>query len=416
MRVKSVVIIGGGVIGLTAAWAMRKRGLEVTVLEAGAGGDGASIVNAGWIAPSLSTPVPSPGLVKTSMGWMLRADSPLYIKPSLETDFLKWLFGFWRACNVRSFTAGTEATANLNQRTFELFDQMQRDGVALEMRTDGILFVYRSPLALERHLKALEPFRRYGVAPDKIIWGRDARELEPALADEINGGFWFENDRSVTPHELTGALTDWLTARGVVIKARTPVASFETSRGRITAVSTLAGKISADAFVLAAGARSGQLSKLAGHRLPIQAGKGYCLDYVDPPAAVSRPIDFGELSFVCTPMNGFTRLAGTMEFSGVNDAIRPERVAALARGASRGFKNWPADPGLAAVGIGLRPMAPDGLPVIGWLPGARNLAVATGHGMLGLTLAAATAEALADLVTTGVAPDVIKPFDPARFH
>jgi D-amino-acid dehydrogenase len=413
---KSVVIIGGGVIGLSAAWAMQKRGLEVTVVEAAAGSHGASIVNAGWIAPALSTPVPSPGLMTQSMRWMLNADSPLYIKPSANLEFLKWLIGFWRSCNRKAFTAGTEATANLNKRTFELFDQMQRDGVKFEMRKDGIFFVYYSPFELDRELRALEPFRQYGVVPTQTLWGRDARELEPSLSDEINGGLWFEHERSVTPHELTNALTAWLSERGVTFKTNASVTGFENDRGTVTSVATTAGAIRADAFVIAAGARSGQLAEGAGYALPIQGGKGYCLDYVNPPTRVTRPVDFAEKRFVCTPMNGFTRLAGTMEFSGINDTIRQARVNAIARGASRGFRDWPADPSLATVSAGLRPMAPDGLPVIGWLPSARNVAVATGHGMLGLTMAAATADELAELITTGITPDVLKPFDPARFR
>ena len=413
---KSVVIIGGGVIGLSAAWAMRKRGLDVTIVESGDGGGGASIVNAGWIAPALSSPVPAPGLVSTSMKWMMSADSPLYIRPTADASFFKWLFGFWRACNRKAFTAGTEATATFNKRTFQLFDEMQRDGVDFEMRRDGVFFVYYSPFALDRDLRALESYAQYGVAPTMTLWGGEARALEPALSDEINGGFWFEQERSVTPHELTGALTDWLTERGVVLNKGVSVTGFHKTAGKISAIQTTAGTVAADVFVLAAGAHSGHLSALAGHALPIQGGKGYCLDYVNSPVMVTRPVDFAEKSFVCTPMNGFTRLAGTMEFSGINNTIRKERVAAIARGASRGFRNWPADPGLARISAGLRPMAPDGLPVIGWLPGARNLAVATGHGMLGLTMAAATAEAAADLVTTGIAPDVIEPFSPARFH
>ena len=414
---KSVVIIGGGVIGLSAAWAMQKRGLDVTIVESASGSNGASIVNAGWISPALSTPVPSPGLVPKSMRWMLSADSPLYIKPAPNVDFLKWLFGFWRACNWRSFTAGTEAAANLNKRTFELFDQMQADGVKFEMRHDGIFYVYYSPLALEEDLKGLEPLKQYNVMPTQTLWGKDAHTLEPSLSDEINGGIWFEHERSITPHELTDALTEWLSERGVQFKTGVLVGGFEESQGKVNSMSTSAGPIQADAFVIAAGARTGQLSAKAGYPLPIQGGKGYCLDYVNPPTEVTRPVDFAEKRFVCTPMNGFTRLAGTMEFSGINDTIRKARVEAIARGASRGFRNWPADPTCATrISGGLRPMAPDGLPVIGWLPSARNVAVATGHGMLGLTMAAATADVLAEMIATGAPPEVIKPFSPSRFR
>jgi D-amino-acid dehydrogenase len=167
--------------------------------------------------------------------------------------------------------------------------------------------------------------------------------------------------------------------------------------------------------LIAAGARTGALAKTVGVRLSIQGGKGYCLDYAPPPVPVGRPLDFAESRFACTPMNGMVRLAGTMELSGINEIVRPERVAAIARGASRGLRDWPADPSRAKIDSGLRPMTPDGLPVIGMLRGYRNFAVASGHAMLGLTLAASTGDAVAELITTGHAPDVLRPFDPARF-
>jgi D-amino-acid dehydrogenase len=412
---KHVVVIGGGVIGLSAAYALQKRGAQVTVVESHAGSHGASVVNAGWICPSLSEPVPSPGLVQTSLKWMRHSDSPLYIKPTLNPTLLRWLFEFWRNCNDRCFTHAVEATSALNQRTFELYDEMIASGVPFEMRKDGILFVFHSAHKLEASLKHLEPLAKYDIVPSIAYWGKEVRELEPALAPTINGGFWFSNDRSVRPDTVTTGLTEWLTERNVEIKTNTRVVELIHLNGQVNAVRTTAGRIPADAVLIAAGARSGELAKMAGVRLPIQGGKGYCLDYAPPPVPVTRPLDFAESRFVCTPMNGMVRLAGTMEFSGINDTVRPERVAAIARGASRGLSGWPADTSMAKIDSGLRPMTPDGLPVIGYLPKFRNLAVASGHAMHGLTLAASTGDAVAELITTGQTPSVIEPFSPSRF-
>jgi D-amino-acid dehydrogenase len=413
--VRHVAIVGGGVIGLHAAYALHKRGLRVTVLESHAGSHGASVVNAGWICPSLVEPVPAPGLIRTSLKWMLRSDSPLYIKPSLDLDLARWLFRFWRFCNERSYAAAIEATAALNREALNLVDGMVADGVRFEMHQNGILFVFHSPLKLGHELKALEPLAKYGIAPPTAYWGKEVRELEPALNETINGGFWYPGERSIRPSTLTDGLTEWLRERMVALKTDTIVTGFEHAAGKVTAVETTNGRVEADAVLIAAGARTGALTRLAGVKLPVQGGKGYCLDYAPPPVPVTRPLDFAESRFACTPMNGMVRLAGTMEFSGINDTVRPERVAAIARGASRGLTGWPADPGVATIGSGLRPMSPDGLPVIGWLPGFRNLAVASGHAMLGVTLAASTAQAVADLLTTGTPPPVLEPFSPARF-
>src|SRR5829696_3429042 len=415
MGMKDVVVIGGGVIGLSAAYALHKRGARVTVVESHAGSHGASVVNAGWICPSLSEPVPSPGLVRTSLKWMLRSDSPLYIKPTLNPEFLRWLFAFWRNCNDRCFTHAVEATSALNKRTFELYDEMRASGVQFEMHKDGILFVFNSAQKLEESLKHLEPLAKYDIVPSTAYWGKELRELEPALAPGITGGFWFERERSVRPDTVTGGLTEWLGERMVEFKNNTKVTGIEHSGGKVAAVQTSAGRIPADAVLIAAGASTGELSKQAGVPLPIQGGKGYCLDYAPPPVPVTRPLDFAELRFACTPMNGMVRLAGTMELSGINEIVRPERVGAIARGASRGLTGWPEDPSVAKIGSGLRPMTPDGLPVIGLLPGFGNLAIASGHAMLGLTLAASTGDAVAELLTTGLTPPVLEPFSPARF-
>lgn len=410
-----VVVVGGGVIGLSTAYALRKRGVRVTVVETHAGSNGASVVNAGWICPALSGPVPAPGLVGQSLKWMLRSDSPLYIKPALDFDYLRWLLDFWRHCNARAYTHALEATTALNARTFELFDDMQASGVRYEAYKSGILFVFHSVANLEHELRALEPLKKYGIVPPTPYGAKDVRALEPSLSDWINGGFWHEGERHVRPDTLTTGLAEWLKARDVVFRTHTRVTGVEHANGQARAVDTADGRIPADAVVLAAGARTGELTKALGVTLPIQGGKGYCLDYAPPPVPLGRPIDIAEARVVGSPMSGMIRIAGTMELSGINDIVRQERVAALARGAARAFTGWPEGTGGATVGSGLRPITPDGLPVIGWLPGFRNLAVASGHAMLGVTLAASTGDAVADLITTGQAPDVIEPFDPARF-
>lgn len=415
MGMAHVVVVGGGVIGLSTAYALRTRGARVTVVESHAGSHGASVVNAGWICPSLAGPVPAPGLVGQSLKWMLRSDSPLYIRPALDFDYLRWLVGFWRHCNARAYAHALEATTALNARTFALFDEMRAAGVRYEEHRTGVLFVYHSGAHLEHDLEALAPLQRYGIKPPRPYGTAEVHELEPSLSASICGGFWHDGERHVRPDTLTGGLTDWLTAREVSVRTHTRVVGIEHAHGQVRAVSTTAGRMVADSVVIAAGARTGELTKSVGVKLPIQGGKGYCLDYTPPPVPLGRPIDFAESRFVASPMDGMIRLAGTMELSGINDVVRHERVAALSRGAARGFRQWPAGTSGATIGSGLRPITPDGLPVIGWLPGFRNLAVASGHAMLGVTLAAATGDAVADLLTTGRAPAVIEPFDPARF-
>jgi D-amino-acid dehydrogenase len=212
-------------------------------------------------------------------------------------------------------------------------------------------------------------------------------------------------------------LRDWLADHGVEFKTSTTVTGFERGGAGITAVQTTNGTVKCEGAVIAAGVHTGAVSRLAGRPLPIQGGKGYCLNYSPPPVEAKHPIYLHEARVAVTPFDGALRLAGTMEFSGINEVVRPERLGALSRAASRMLRNVSPDPAQAtSSGSGLRPMAPDGIPVIGLLNGYSNLSVATGHAMLGLTLGPSTGDVVAELMTTGKTPEVIKPFSPARFR
>lgn len=417
-----VVVVGGGVIGLCAAFALHQRGVTVTVIDAGPTERAASHVNAGWIVPTLAEPVPAPGLVAASLRWMLRSDRPLYIRPRLDPAFLRWTLRFWRRCNARDHLAGTEATATFGARSLALYDAMREAGVRYEEHRDGLLFAYRTADALEHDYAALEPIRRFGFEISPVMSGEAMRTLEPSLSKGVSGGYWLPRERSLRPDTLVRGLIGFLRERGVEVRRDTPVSGIETTGKRITAVFANGKRISAQTVVVAAGAWTPRLLKPLRVRIPIEAGKGYSIDLAPAPALpqpVSRPLYLHETRVAITPLEGMIRLAGTMELSGLNHHVRPERVAAIARSAGWAIHGWPAETPTSGPGVrvwsGPRPMTPDGLPVIGWLPGYRNLIVASGHAMLGMTLAPATGEAIAEMVTTGRAPDDIAPFDPGRF-
>lgn len=409
-----VVVVGGGIIGLCAAYSLRQRGWDVTVLDAGKPGGAASSGNAGWIVPALSGPVPVRGLVKTSLTWMLRGDSPLYIKPRLDPALVRWLALFWRRCNARDYAAGLAATMELNRRTMPLFDELRANGVDFEMHADGLLMVYRSVAEMEHDRSGLELLSPFGLVPE-VLDGDRVRDEEPALVDDVVGGFLFADERHVRPDDLAAGLVAHLSARGVDIRSGTAVQGFERSGQRLTLVRTADGPVTADVVLISAGAWTPAVARLAGVRVPIEAGKGYSLDYVPPPFPVRRPLYLHGTRVAVTPLDGLVRLAGTMELSGVNERLVPTRVAAIARAGARYLRGWPATPGTARAWTGMRPLTPDGLPVIGFAPGFRNLAVASGHAMLGVTLGPATGEAVAELLTTGNVPPVLEPFDLARF-
>ena len=419
----SVVIVGGGVIGLCSAFFLQRQGAAVTLLDAGPPEHAASHVNAGWIAPTMAEPVPAPGLIWTSLRWMLKRDSPLFIEPRMlpNPEFLRWTLRFWRHCNERSYRAGTEAFAAFGARAFALYDTLREAGVCYEEHRDGLLFAYRSLQTMEQDYAVFDAIRRFGYEISPKMSGDAMRELEPALSDVVQGGFWFPNERSVRPDTLVRGLKAYLREQGVTLLEGQPVTGIETTGRRAAAVYVGGKRIPAETVVVAAGAWTGKLLAPLRVDVPIAAGKGYSIDIspqpIDPP--MRRSLYLHETRVAITPLKGMIRLAGTMEFSGLNHELRPERIAAIARSAGWAIRGWPKETPTSGPGInvwtGARPMTPDGLPVIGWLPGYQNLAVASGHAMAGVALAPATGEAVAELVTTGRAPGIIAPFDPARF-
>lgn len=409
-----IIVIGAGVIGLACAYELRRRGHQVMVVDRGEPGAACSSGNAGWVVPSLCGPVPAPGLVGTSLRWMLTRDSPLYIRPRPDLEFLGWVRDFWRYCTSRAYQAGLAAIAALNVHTMALYDALQADGMPVEMHRQGILFTFLDHAALGSVYADLERVRSYGYGEAKVLTAREAREAEPMLGNEAIGGILVEQQRHVRPETLTGALVRRLQEMSVEVKSGAEVTDFHWRGAAIAAAQTPRGLLEGDRFVIAAGAWSGLLARRVGYRLPMQAGKGYSLTLVNPRVNVRRPLYLDEARIAVSNFDGALRLAGTMEFSGLNSDLDPRRLAALRRGADRYLTDWQgADREKAWVGM--RPLTPDGLPVIGKVPGCENVYIATGHGMLGVTLAPATAVALTELIVTDRSTPALAPFDPARF-
>lgn len=268
------VIVGAGIIGLACAWELRRRGEDVLILDRGEPGAACSAGNAGWITPSISTPLPAPGLVGTSMRWMLRRDSPLYIKPRFDPRFAAWLADFWRNCRPDTYSQGLDALCALNQRTMPLFDRWKSDGIDFEMHEAGLLFLGLSREVVEHAAKEVEQLERFGYHRPALLGSNEVRDLEPGLPDSIAGGFLIGEERHVRPETLTAGLASRLRSDGVEIRSGVDVTGIARRAGAISAVSTSAGSVAAERVLIAAGAWTGQLAQRFGFQLPIEAGKG----------------------------------------------------------------------------------------------------------------------------------------------
>lgn len=408
-----IVVVGGGAVGLASAYYLARRGATVTVVDQGDPGAGCSWGNQGWIVPSLSGPVAAPGVVGTSIKWMLKPDSPLYIKPAAVPKLAGWLWQFWRHCNEQDYLAGLQAVATMNDRTMSLFDDLAADGVQFEMYQKGLLFAFMEEANLEHTLVELEPMRSHGYNP-KLLAPDEVRDLEPALSPAIVGGIFLEQERHVRPDSFTAGLARKLAECGVEIRAGVTVTGF-TRKGRtVAAVETTAGALAADQVLLTTGAWASFLARDLGFRLPVQAAKGYSITFSQPSVQIQRALYLGDAKVGVSPFQGALRLGGTMELSGINANLDRHRIAALRRAARRylvpevngaAVREW----------AGMRPLAPDGLPVIGRVPTCENAFVATGHGMLGITMAPVTGSVMAGLMCDGKSDVDLAALDPVRF-
>jgi D-amino-acid dehydrogenase len=355
-----------------------------------------------------------------------------------------WLLKFWKKCNERDYREGLDAVARFSVPTMDLFDALEADGAAGEMHSSGLLCAFSREAALASAMKNFEAISSYGLIQPRRLSANETRDREPALSSAIAGGIELEGERHVRPESLNEALLERAEALGVEVRAGTEVCCQVREGRTVRAVITgshdrqdeqtggcapdMAGAsfvaatsarssrspIEGDAFVIATGAWSGLLAERFDISLPMQAGKGYSVTFDQPTLSLRGPVYFPERKIVTSPFLGALRIGGTMELSGINENLDQRRIAAIRRGAEL-FLPGSTGGESESEWVGMRPLMPDGLPVIGRAPGYDNLYIATGHAMLGVTLAPGTAQAIADLITEGASRLPIEAFAPARF-
>jgi len=412
-----VSIVGGGVIGVCCAYFLARRGADVTVLERDEVGQGASFGNAGLISPG-HPPINRPGRVRQALRSMLDPLSPLYLEPRWDRRLAGWLWSFSRHCTAEHVEHGMSALSPLGLATVDLFDHLlAEEDLDCDYRRSGYLEVFDTPAGLKAGEEEAAVVTRHGFSPDRLE-GAALREREPLLADSVLGGWHHPEGRTVDPYRFVMELAARAALHGAVIREDTGVGAILTESGRVLGVRTVAGEeMPADVVVLSTGAYSPELMASLGCPLPIQPAKGYHSDR-DPAAPGSPhpalPCLLGERSVFCSPFADYVRLAGTLEFSGRNLELRRDRLDQLDAAARRYFRDVRPTEALSEW-CGLRPCTPDGLPVVGPVPGYRGAFVATGHAMLGLTLGPVTGSMIADLVLEGAASIPVGSFAAERF-
>ncbi|MEJ2585060.1 MAG: FAD-dependent oxidoreductase [Robiginitalea sp.] len=397
---KNVVVIGGGIMGLSCAYFLHKEGHRVNVLDKSAMDGGASYVNAGYLTPSHIIPLASPGMMAKGIKWMFDSSSPFYLKPRLDPDFLKWAWQFHRSSTPEKVNKAIPIIAEINVLSKELYQEMYESGDLgnFQLVREGLLMLYKSEKGGREELEVMRRVQDLGLEARKLSL-EELAILQPGLSPEIKGALHYQCDAHTTPTQIMEKMKGFLLNQGVEIHPDTEVQGFSHTGDRLTGVKTNQGAFPAEEVVLATGAWSPLLAKELNLKLSLQAGKGYRID-IHRPTPVKLPAILMEAKVAVTPMEGFTRLAGTMEFSGINHQIRKNRVAAIARLAEQyyeGFKVAPREEEEAA--CGLRPVTPDGLPYIGRVSRWKNLSIATGHAMMGWSLGPVTGKLISEIIS-----------------
>lgn len=409
-----VLILGGGVIGLSCALALRRAGASVRVLEQAAPGAGASHGNCGTLTPSHAIPLSVPGVRWKALRWMTKRDAPLYVNPSFDAERWRWLLGFARHCRLDIAQRAALARCAILQRSHVLLPQwLAEEGIECDYAKRGTLYVFRDARALQAGRAEVDWLHELGLTAN-VLDANAVPAMEPALKPGVVGGVLHPDDAQLRPDRLVDGLTRRVRECGAVIETDTRVEGFTCADNRITGVRTSRGDFSGERIVFALGAWSPQVAGQLQMRLPMQPGKGYSITTSRPDPCPRTALVLREAGVCVTAWESGFRLGSTMEFSGYDTTLNRTRLDALRRGA-QAYLHTPFGDQLHEEWWGWRPMCVDEVPLIGPSMRWSNLLLATGHGMLGVSMSAATGELIASQITGARTMIDPAPYAPARF-
>lgn len=397
-RESDVIIIGGGIIGSFCAYYLLQEGRTVTILNQGLLKESCSYGNCGLISPSHALPLNSPELLKKAALWLFQKNSPFYIKPQLDIKFIEWLMKFaLNSLNETQIDNSMKGRSNLLKDSRNLYDELfATHNWNCNWAPSGIHFVFNKEESFNAHGIKDARLSSLGLGAEPLI-GKELQEKEPALTEHAFGSWFYKIDASLNPGKLLLELHHYLIGKGVEIKELCKVTQFKENKGRITEIVTNKGNLRARDVVMATGAWSPVFNKQLKFKIPIVPGKGYSITMKAPSITPSCPVIFDEEKVVATPWKDGFRLGGTMEFSGYNARFKKNRLETLKNVAAKYLKE-PYTKDNIEEWCGWRPMTSNGLPIIDQSPIHKNLYLACGHNMLGLSMAPSTGKLIAQMV------------------
>ena len=392
-----VLVIGGGIIGTSLARELQESGRKVLLIDRGDIGAGCSYGNAGWVTPCFAMPLPQPGMLFKSIGWLLDNTSPLHIQPQFNPVLFRWLWHFMLSMNDKKMRQSVAVLAEISKYSLNFYQELsKRSNSSMAFEKRGLLLVSAGQAGLDHAKLEMELIHERGI-PGHLLSKEELLAKEPALKSIVKGGVFFPEEAQVEPYSTTLAMAEEFEKLGGKVLPNAEVYDFEVSQGKIQKVFTTRGVFSADLIVLATGSWSKDLAKRLSLRIPILGGKGYSMIVDEGSSKPQHPSMIFKKKIAVTPRANSIRLAGTLELVDQDMSISPTRLNAIYKGAQE-YLNLPENSGPREIWRGLRPCTPDGVPVIGPSRKISNLFYCTGHQLLGLQSAPGSARLIADLV------------------
>jgi len=396
---KSVIIIGGGIIGLCSAYYLAKEGVHVTVIDKSDMADGCSYGNAGMIVPSHIIPMAQPGVIHQGIKWMFNAKSPFYIKPAFSMDLLTWLIQFYKNSNQDHVDKSIIPLRNLSFFSKELYQEFAQSANEFGYQEKGLLMLYNTEKVGEDEIKIGKMAEELGIEVD-ILNQQEVKELEKNIIVNALGAVHYKSDAHLSPNHFLSFLKAELNRMDVKMISNCSVIDFKISEGKIAEVITNNGDFKADEFVIAAGSWSVEVAKKLGVKLHILPGKGYSFNVENLIVKPTIPTILCEGKVAVTPLGETVRFGGTMEITNNNDTIiNIKRLQGIVEKVNQFYPDIKVNlPEKEKVWHGFRPCTPTGLPIIEKSKKIKNLTIATGHAMMGLSLAPASGKLVSELL------------------
>ena len=414
----NVIVIGGGIIGLSSAYYLQKSGHNVIVIDKTDISDNCSYGNAGYVCPSHFIPLATPGIVKQGLKWMMDSTSPFYVQPRFSLSLMDWGLKFIKSATPQRVAAAAiplRDIALLSKTKYE--DWTKENAFNFSYEQKGLLEIFQTEKSLEHAKHTVEKAHQLGLTDTQLLNADELFAKEPQTKINGIGAIYFNCDAHLYPQKLMHQLLNHLKQNGVIIQTNEEVIGFEKENNIIKKVFTKSSAYNADAVVMATGSWSRALASKLNIHIPLVGGRGYSITLEDSPYKINHPAVLVEGRVALTPMDGNKiRFGGTMEITSTKTPPKMNRVIGLLNSVKRFFPEFDVPvPSLDKVWYGYRPCSADGLPYIGKTKRWKNLVMATGHSMLGLSLGAGTGKLVDEILNEQTLSVNIKPFDPDRF-